>query len=176
MERDRRRAQNAFVSVYELHALRRNGGRMRTMRRSGRGIRCGYGEVVEAALDRIAARVRGVVLHHVARKCGASGHASGLVGPFRFARSNGNIAKPFACVTTSLVTGRTSVRAMQGCIGHRRTRVINAAAERIAGRVGIHTRRESCGRGHTASIARILRICSSAVGLHVATVFLCSAH
>ncbi len=143
MVRDQRRVLNAlaFVSVYELLALRRNGERVGAMRRGGRGIRRGYGEVVHTTLDGVHARERGVVRHHVAGKGGASGRASRLVGPFRGTLGNRNVAESVADFAAEHISAasRARVGAMRHLVGRHHAccaDVILATAQGIAHGIG----------------------------------------
>lgn len=149
---------------------------MGAVRRGRSCVRGGNGEVVQAAFERIARRKGRVVAAHCIREEHTRCHTKGLVGPIRGAGLDGNVTETFATSATSAIARRTRVRAMRRRIAQCSARVIDAAAERIAGHIGIHTRGECGGRCSTARIIRILRIGGRAVGLHVGAVFLCGRH
>lgn len=145
---------------------------MRTMRPSRRHALRSGGEVVEAALDVVAAGERRVVVHHVI----GHGHASGCArGRWPFRRTDGarNGAEAFADVRAAHAsTRRTCVRTMHGgSAASRSARVIDATAQRVAGRIGIFALRQGGCRSLAACFARILRIGARAVRHNGRTVF-----
>ncbi len=131
---------------------------MRAVRRGGSSVGCRHREVVQTALNRIATSKRRVVLHARFRKRGTSGHARGLVRPFGFACRNGDVTETVARHTAGAVTRRTSVWAMERCIGHGSTSMIRAATERITGHIRGGSRRERSSGAYAALLVCILRI------------------
>lgn len=91
---------------------------MRAMRRGRSCVGSGNREVVQAAFDGIAGGERRVVATRVIRKGGASRQTSGLVGPLRGTRLDGNVAESFANIATRAIARGTGMRAMRGRITH----------------------------------------------------------
>jgi hypothetical protein len=159
-------------SVTQLFALIRHEPiGMRTMRRGRSHALRGNGEVVETALDIVATGERRVVGHHCARYERATGGTRSC-WPFRWANGGRNVTEAFARGSSAHATTRgSSMRAMHVGRALGSTGVVDATAERIAGRIGIFAFHEIDRPGHTAFLARPLRIGARAVGHDVRAVF-----